>query len=170
MTTEQRGSSAGPEPDGLPVEPAPPDEDPTGPESAVHPTRVEQVVVPRRLQAVALAAVLFGLSALGRASRPELLLFVVAGVIALILNPLVEVLQRVGLQRGVAIGVVLPLKASSYATGVARRDRAAIAAAQPAGRGHTGITARLVAWSVSDEADWVTGQVLTLDGGWSSRR
>ena len=107
MTTQQRGSSAGPEPDGLPVEPAPPDEDPTGPESAVPPTRIEQVVVPRWLQAVALAAVLLGLSALGRASRPVLLLFVVAGVIALILNPLVKVLQRVGLPRGVAIGVVL---------------------------------------------------------------
>ena len=107
MTTQQRGSSAGSEPDGLPFEPAPPDEDPTGPESAVPPTRIEQVVVPRWLQAVALAAVLLGLSALGRASRPVLLLFVVAGVIALILNPLVKVLQRVGLPRGVAIGVVL---------------------------------------------------------------
>ena len=107
MTTEQRGTPAGREPDGLPVEPAPPDDDPTGPESAVPPLPVEQVVVPRWLQAVALAAVLLGLSALGRASRPVLLLFVVAGVIALILNPLVKVLQRVGLPRGVAIGVVL---------------------------------------------------------------
>ena len=62
------------------------------------------------------------------------------------------------------------LKASSYATGVARRDRAAIAAAQPPGRwGTTADTARLVAWSVSDEADWVTGRVVALDGGWSSR-
>jgi 3-oxoacyl-[acyl-carrier protein] reductase len=29
-------------------------------------------------------------------------------------------------------------------------------------------TARLVAWLVSDEADLVTGQVITSDGGWSA--
>ncbi|HXW79703.1 MAG TPA: SDR family oxidoreductase [Acidimicrobiales bacterium] len=29
-------------------------------------------------------------------------------------------------------------------------------------------TARLVAWLVSDEADWVTGQVIASDGGWSA--
>ena len=29
--------------------------------------------------------------------------------------------------------------------------------------------ARLVAWLVSDEADWVTGQVIASDGGWSAR-
>ncbi len=69
MTAEQ-GRPAGMEPAGLPVEPAPPDEDPTKPESPVPPARVEQVVVPRWLQAMALAAVLLGLSALGQASRP----------------------------------------------------------------------------------------------------
>jgi 3-oxoacyl-[acyl-carrier protein] reductase len=31
-----------------------------------------------------------------------------------------------------------------------------------------GDTARLVAWLVSDEADWVTGQVIASDGGWSA--
>jgi 3-oxoacyl-[acyl-carrier protein] reductase len=30
-------------------------------------------------------------------------------------------------------------------------------------------TARLVAWLLSDEADWVTGQTIASDGGWSSR-
>jgi 3-oxoacyl-[acyl-carrier protein] reductase len=29
-------------------------------------------------------------------------------------------------------------------------------------------TSRLVAWLVSDEADWVTGQVIASDGGWSA--
>jgi 3-oxoacyl-[acyl-carrier protein] reductase len=29
-------------------------------------------------------------------------------------------------------------------------------------------TARLVAWLVSDEADWITGQVIASDGGWSA--
>jgi 3-oxoacyl-[acyl-carrier protein] reductase len=26
-----------------------------------------------------------------------------------------------------------------------------------------------VGWLVSDEADWVTGQVIASDGGWSAR-
>jgi len=29
-------------------------------------------------------------------------------------------------------------------------------------------TARLVAWLVSDEADWITSQVIASDGGWST--
>jgi 3-oxoacyl-[acyl-carrier protein] reductase len=48
--------------------------------------------------------------------------------------------------------------------------RAAVAAANPGGRWSTPVdAARLVAWLVSDEADWVTGQVIASDGGWSAR-
>jgi 3-oxoacyl-[acyl-carrier protein] reductase len=48
--------------------------------------------------------------------------------------------------------------------------RAAVAAANPGGRwGTPADAARLVAWLVSDEADWVTGQVIASDGGWSAR-
>jgi 3-oxoacyl-[acyl-carrier protein] reductase len=48
--------------------------------------------------------------------------------------------------------------------------RAAVAAANPGGRwGTPQDAARLVAWLVSDEADWVTGQVIASDGGWSTR-
>ena len=48
--------------------------------------------------------------------------------------------------------------------------RAVVAAANPGGRWGTPTdAARLVAWLVSDEAGWVTGQVIASDGGWSAR-
>jgi 3-oxoacyl-[acyl-carrier protein] reductase len=48
--------------------------------------------------------------------------------------------------------------------------RTAVAARHPGGRWSTPAdAARAVAWLVSDEADWITGQVLASDGGWSSR-
>lgn len=44
-----------------------------------------------------------------------------------------------------------------------------IAERNPGGRASTPQdTARLVGWLVSDEADWVTGQVIASDGGWSA--
>ena len=54
-----------------------------------------------------------------------------------------------------------------YATGELRRR---VEQAMPAGRwGRPEDTARLVAWLLSDEADWVTGQTIASDGGWSAR-
>lgn len=48
-------------------------------------------------------------------------------------------------------------------------SRAVVAAAMPGGRwGTPEDTARLVAWLVSDEAAWVTGQTIASDGGWSA--
>lgn len=48
--------------------------------------------------------------------------------------------------------------------------KATVAARSPGGRwGTPSDTARLVGWLVSDEADWVTGQVIASDGGWSAR-
>ena len=48
--------------------------------------------------------------------------------------------------------------------------RAAVAALNPGGRWSTPTdTARLVAWLLGDEADWITGQTIASDGGWSSR-
>jgi len=45
----------------------------------------------------------------------------------------------------------------------------AVAGRIPGGRwGRPTDTARLVAWLVSDEADWITGQVIASDGGWST--
>ena len=47
---------------------------------------------------------------------------------------------------------------------------AAVIAQHPSGRWSTPTdTARLVAWLLSDEADWITGQILRSDGGWSAR-
>lgn len=48
--------------------------------------------------------------------------------------------------------------------------RAAVAAASPSGRwGQPSDAARLVGWLLSDESDWVTGQTIASDGGWSAR-
>jgi 3-oxoacyl-[acyl-carrier protein] reductase len=47
--------------------------------------------------------------------------------------------------------------------------RAAVTARMPGGRWGTPLdTARLIAWLVSDEAGWVTGQIIASDGGWSA--
>jgi 3-oxoacyl-[acyl-carrier protein] reductase len=56
---------------------------------------------------------------------------------------------------------------TGWATGDLRRS---VEAAMPAGRwGEPEDAARLVAWLCSDEADWVTGQTIASDGGWSAR-
>lgn len=47
--------------------------------------------------------------------------------------------------------------------------RSAVAAAIPGGRwGTPDDTARLVAWLVGDDADWITGQTIASDGGWAA--
>jgi 3-oxoacyl-[acyl-carrier protein] reductase len=70
--------------------------------------------------------------------------------------------------RGITVNCVNPgPNDTGYADDAAR---AAVAAANPGGRwGTPADAARLVAWLVSDEADWVTGQVIASDGGWSAR-
>ena len=70
--------------------------------------------------------------------------------------------------RGITVNCVNPgPNDTGYADDV---TRAAVAAANPGGRwGTPADAARLVAWLVSDEADWVTGQVIASDGGWSAR-
>ncbi len=56
---------------------------------------------------------------------------------------------------------------TGYATGELRRR---VEEAMPAGRwGRPEDAARLVSWLLSDEADWVTGQTIASDGGWSAR-
>jgi predicted PurR-regulated permease PerM len=58
------------------------------------------------VQLVTLPIVLLGLWALARAAGVVLLVFVVAAVIALILNPMVTVVQRTRVPRGLAVAVV----------------------------------------------------------------
>jgi predicted PurR-regulated permease PerM len=65
--------------------------------------QVPRVVVPRWVQLVVLPLALLALWALARAAGKVLLIFIVAGVIALILNPAVAFLQRSRLPRGLAV-------------------------------------------------------------------
>ncbi len=69
--------------------------------------------------------------------------------------------------RGITVNCVDPGPTDTgYADAV---TRAAVASRNPGGRwGTPADAARLVAWLVSDEAGWVTGQVIASDGGWST--
>lgn len=70
--------------------------------------------------------------------------------------------------RGITVNCVNP---GPNDTGYAdERTRAEIAAANPGGRwSQPTDTAKLLGWLLSDEADWVTGQTIASDGGFSSR-
>jgi 3-oxoacyl-[acyl-carrier protein] reductase len=70
--------------------------------------------------------------------------------------------------RGITVNCVDPGPTDTgYADG--GRDDVVVRLA-PRGRwGTPEQAARLVAWLVSEEADWVTGQVIASDGGWSAR-
>jgi len=70
--------------------------------------------------------------------------------------------------RGITVNCVNP---GPNDTGYADdATRVCVAEANPGRRwGTPADTARLVAWLVSDEASWVTGQVIASDGGWSVR-
>jgi predicted PurR-regulated permease PerM len=66
---------------------------------------VPPVVVPRWIQLVLLPLALLGLWALARAAGPVLLILIAASVIALILNPVVRLLERT-MPRGAAIALI----------------------------------------------------------------
>ena len=67
---------------------------------------VSPVVVPRWIQLVLLPLGLLGLWALARAAGTVFLVLMVASVVALILNPLVRMLERAKMPRGLAIATV----------------------------------------------------------------
>jgi predicted PurR-regulated permease PerM len=64
------------------------------------------VVVPRWVQLASLPIVLLAFWAVARAAGVVLLLFIVAAVIALILNPIVTAVQRARIPRGLAVAIV----------------------------------------------------------------
>jgi len=71
------------------------------------PARVQPVVVPRWVELVLLPLAIIGAYGLLRAAGPVLLLFVIAGLIALLLNPIVAFVQRARIPRGAAVGIVI---------------------------------------------------------------
>jgi predicted PurR-regulated permease PerM len=86
----------------------PPGEPPLHSPSDATPAGAEPApfVVPRGVQLVLLLVALLGAWAVARAAGPVLLVFLIAGVIALILNPLVKLLERRGFPHGVAVFAV----------------------------------------------------------------
>jgi predicted PurR-regulated permease PerM len=87
---------------------SPPDEQLSSSRSAAHhgAVAVPRVIVPRWIQLVVLPLALLALWALARAAGPVLLILIAASTVALILNPLVKMLVRRGLPRGLAIFVL----------------------------------------------------------------
>lgn len=72
------------------------------------------------------------------------------------------------MSRGITVNCVDP---GPNDTGYADADlKTAVIERNPGGRwGTPADTARLVAWLISEEADWITGQIIASDGGWSTR-
>ncbi len=91
--------------DELPPQDQPPGSAPGEPDEPETAVRVAPVVVPRWIQLVLLPLAILGAWALARAAGTVLLVFVVASVIALMLNPLVKVFEK-AVPRGLAILLV----------------------------------------------------------------
>ena len=67
----------------------------------------ERIPVPRWVQLVMLPLAVLGLWAVLNAAGPILLLFIIGGIVALLLNPFVGLLRRLGVPRGVAVLIVM---------------------------------------------------------------
>src|SRR4051794_32101173 len=88
-------------------EPAPPDPQPVLNTTPGPPARIEPVLVPRWVQLVLLPLAIVGAYMLLKAAGRILLLFMIAGLIALVLNPVVALLQRARVPRGAGVAVVM---------------------------------------------------------------
>jgi predicted PurR-regulated permease PerM len=71
------------------------------------PEAKQPVVVPRWIQLVLLPLAIVGAYELVKVAGPVLFVFVVAGLIAMLLNPLVALLQRAHIPRGAAVAIVM---------------------------------------------------------------
>lgn len=110
--TDQPGEASGP------ASPPPTDAEPEPSGSGAAPSApeaAEPVVVPRWVQPVVVVVALFALAGVAQAAAPVMLLFLVSAVVALIINPLVTLLQRARIPRGVAIAAVFTLFFASVA-------------------------------------------------------
>lgn len=130
-TASSRATQDGEDP-GPQVEPSPsvPSRDPTGsvsPDDAPAAVRVEAVVVPRWVQAIVVAVALFVLTVVARAAAPVLMIFLIAAVVALIVNPLVTLLERARVPRGIAIGLVFVAFVAALSGAVALLVRPVVA-------------------------------------------
>ena len=67
----------------------------------------QRVAVPRWVQLVMLPLAILGLWAVLEAAGRVLLLFIIAALVALILNPFVSLLRRAGVPRGIAVLIVM---------------------------------------------------------------
>jgi predicted PurR-regulated permease PerM len=89
-------------------EPAPrEDEPPLAPPPPVPRPLVEPVLVPRWVQMVLLPLAVVGAFLVLRAAGAVVLLFTIAGLIALLLNPIVALVQRAHIPRGAAVAIVM---------------------------------------------------------------
>jgi predicted PurR-regulated permease PerM len=84
-------------------EPAPPDARPMGPPPPEPHAGVVPAVVPRWVQLVALPLLVLGAWSILSAAGPVVLIFTVAGLIALLLNPIVALAHRARVPRGLAV-------------------------------------------------------------------
>jgi predicted PurR-regulated permease PerM len=100
-TEEEAQEHVEPPPDAVEEPPVP-----LSPPVPEPPANVAPVVVPRWIQLVVLPLALLGAWALARAAGPVLLLFIIAGLIALLLNPFVTLLRRARFPRGAAVATV----------------------------------------------------------------
>ncbi len=109
MSVEEQSQTAGEASDAPPVSDPPETherelvDDSAATEAVAAPAESPRVVVARWVQLVVLPLALLALWALARAAGKVLVVFIVAGLIALILNPAVALLQRSRLPRGLAV-------------------------------------------------------------------
>lgn len=92
-----------------------------------------------------------------------------AGIEGLIRSAAADYAQRGIRINGIAPGLFRSNATEGFFTG--EKAEAQLAAQYPLGRyGSVEDEANAICWLLSDQADWVTGQILAVDGGFSSTR